>query len=182
MLEITTSVFESVKCLSIVKEKILLKSTCPTIFCNLARMCLHCFPKRWSSELDMFCPNVFILNTKSYVEIRMISIWYGFIVYIKHYIWMTNCCINVIVVFFYFYVVFWGYKWRFIWSDKWSLLENALGQCWHWNGLAPVCFLIWRVSSSERANLQVHPSQEQWYGFSPRIKKIRVDKCLVLSY
>ena len=54
-----------------------------------------------------------------------------------------------------------------MWSDKWSLLENALGQCWHWKGFAPVCFRICRVSSSERANLQVHPSQVQRYGFSP---------------
>ena len=54
-----------------------------------------------------------------------------------------------------------------MWSDKWSLLENARGQCWHWKGLAPVCFRICRVSSSERANLQVHPSQVQRYGFSP---------------
>ena len=60
------------------------------------------------------------------------------------------------------------YKCRFIWSERWSLLEKALGQCWHWKGFAPVCFRICLVSSSERANLQLHPSQEQWYGFSPK--------------
>ena len=29
----------------------------------------------------------------------------------------------------------------FMWSDKWSLLENCLSHRWHLKGLEPVCFL-----------------------------------------
>ena len=93
--------------------------------------------------------------------------------FIGNEIWMT--AFNIMLSFILLSSI--AYRWRFIWRDKWSLLENARGQCWHWNGLAPVCFLICRVSSSERANLQVHPSQEQRYGFSPRMCENRVLIC-----
>lgn len=59
----------------------------------------------------------------------------------------------------------------FMWSAKWSDREKQRPQWWHLKGLAPVCFLKWRVSSSERANLHSQPSQEHRYGFSPVMKK-----------
>lgn len=55
----------------------------------------------------------------------------------------------------------------FMWSARWSDLEKARSHRWHWKGLCPVCLRKWRVSSSERANFHPHPSQLQWYGFSP---------------
>ncbi len=39
----------------------------------------------------------------------------------------------------------------FIWRAKWSDLANDLSHTLHLKGFAPVCFLMWRVSSSERA-------------------------------
>lgn len=50
---------------------------------------------------------------------------------------------------------------------RWSEREKQRLHTQHWNGFAPVCFLKWRVSSSERAKRHSHPSQEHWYGFSP---------------
>lgn len=55
----------------------------------------------------------------------------------------------------------------FIWSARWSDLEKHLSQWEHLKGLDPVCFLKWRVNSSDRANLHSHPSHEHLYGFSP---------------
>lgn len=55
----------------------------------------------------------------------------------------------------------------FMWSARWSEREKQRPQWWHLKGLAPVCFLKWRVSSSERANLHSQPSHEHRYGFSP---------------
>ncbi|KAF3841960.1 hypothetical protein F7725_023911 [Dissostichus mawsoni] len=37
---------------------------------------------------------------------------------------------------------------------RWSDREKEREQTAHWKGLAPVCFRKWRVSSSDRANLQ----------------------------
>lgn len=54
-----------------------------------------------------------------------------------------------------------------MWSARWSEREKQRLHTPHWKGFAPVCFLKWRVSSSERANRHSHPSQEHWYGFSP---------------
>lgn len=56
-------------------------------------------------------------------------------------------------------------------SARWSEREKQRLHTPHWKGFAPVCFLKWRVSSSERANRHSHPSQEHWYGFSPSAKK-----------
>lgn len=61
------------------------------------------------------------------------------------------------------------YKWRFMWRLRWSERENARSQRVHLNGLCPVCFRMWRVNSSERANFQPQPSQVHLYGFSPKI-------------
>lgn len=55
----------------------------------------------------------------------------------------------------------------FMCKARWSEREKQRQHTVHWNGLAPVCFLKWRVSSSERAKRHSHPSQEQAYGFSP---------------
>ena len=55
----------------------------------------------------------------------------------------------------------------FICSARWSEREKQRLHTAHWKGLAPVCFLKWRVSSSERAKRHSHPSQEHSYGFSP---------------
>lgn len=55
----------------------------------------------------------------------------------------------------------------FMWSARWSEREKQRPQWWHLKGLAPVCFLKWRVSSSDRANLHSQPSHEHRYGFSP---------------
>lgn len=60
-----------------------------------------------------------------------------------------------------------AYWWRLRWRARWSERANARSQCWHLNGLTPVCFLMCRVSSSDRANFQLHPSQLHLYGFSP---------------
>ena len=70
-----------------------------------------------------------------------------------------------------------------MWSERWSEREKARSHTWHLNGFWPVCFLKWRVNSSERANLQWQPSQVQWYGFSPwNIKKeYSISKVLVLA-
>ena len=65
------------------------------------------------------------------------------------------------------YDSFMTHKWRFIWSARWSDLENDRPHWRHLNGLAPVCFLMWRVSSSLRAKRQLQPGQLHLYGFSP---------------
>ena len=57
-----------------------------------------------------------------------------------------------------------------MWRARWSEREKLRLQTEHWKGLAPVCFLKWRVSSSERAKRQSQPSHEHLYGFSPEIK------------
>lgn len=54
-----------------------------------------------------------------------------------------------------------------MWRARWSEREKQRPQWWHLKGLAPVCFLKWRVSSSDRANLHSQPSHEHRYGFSP---------------
>lgn len=55
-----------------------------------------------------------------------------------------------------------AYMCLFMWRAKWSEREKARSQRWHWKGLCPVCFLKWRVNSSDLANFQPHPSQLQW--------------------
>lgn len=50
----------------------------------------------------------------------------------------------------------------FICNERWSDLEKDLWHKWHLKGFWPVCFLKWRVSSSERANFHVQPSQVHW--------------------
>lgn len=54
------------------------------------------------------------------------------------------------------------YMCRFMWRARWSDRENARSHRWHWKGRCPVCFLKWRVSSSDLANFQPQPSQLQW--------------------
>ena len=49
----------------------------------------------------------------------------------------------------------------FMCRERWSEREKARSHILHWNGLSPVCFLKWRVSSSDRANLQPQPFQLQ---------------------
>lgn len=48
---------------------------------------------------------------------------------------------------------------RFRCRAKWSDLANARSQWGHLKGLTPVCFLMCLVSSSDRANFQLQPSQ-----------------------
>lgn len=43
-------------------------------------------------------------------------------------------------------------SWRLLCRAKWSDRAKQRSQTLHLNGLEPVCFRIWRVSSSERAN------------------------------
>lgn len=50
-------------------------------------------------------------------------------------------------------------RWRFLCRARWSEREKLRSQSGHWNGLTPVCLRKCRVSSSERANFQVQPSQ-----------------------
>ncbi|KRY60036.1 hypothetical protein T03_4062 [Trichinella britovi] len=54
---------------------------------------------------------------------------------------------------------------------KWSERENALKQSLQWNGLSPVCFRMWRVSSSDLAKRHEQPSHLHSYGFSPEQQK-----------
>lgn len=70
-----------------------------------------------------------------------------------------------------------AYMCLFMWRARWSLREKARSHRWHWKGRCPVCFLKWRVSSSDLANFQPQPSQLQWYGFSPERedKRLRLD-------
>lgn len=58
-----------------------------------------------------------------------------------------------------------------MWRARWSEREKQRLHTTHWKGFAPVCFLKWRVSSSERAKRHSHPSHEHWYGFSPSTDK-----------
>lgn len=58
-------------------------------------------------------------------------------------------------------------RWRFMWRERWSDLENARSHKRHWKGRSPVCFLVCRVSSSDRANLHPQPLKLHMYGFSP---------------
>ena len=58
-------------------------------------------------------------------------------------------------------------SWRFMWRARWSDRAKDLSQTLHLKGLAPVCFRMWRVSSSERANLHKQFWKWQRYGFSP---------------
>lgn len=51
--------------------------------------------------------------------------------------------------------------WRFICRARWSDREKHRPHTIHLNGFAPVCFRMWRVSSSDLANLQSHPGQLQ---------------------
>jgi len=50
---------------------------------------------------------------------------------------------------------------------KWSERANVRAQCRQRNGLAPVCFRMWRVSSSERAKCHWQLAKWHRYGFSP---------------
>ena len=49
------------------------------------------------------------------------------------------------------------------WRARWSDLAKAFSQWGHLNGFIPVCFRMWRVSSSDLANFQVQPSQAVSY-------------------
>lgn len=49
--------------------------------------------------------------------------------------------------------------WRFLCRARWSEREKLRSQSGHWKGLIPVCFRKCLVSSSDRANFHVHPSQ-----------------------
>lgn len=49
--------------------------------------------------------------------------------------------------------------WRFLWRARWSEREKLRSQSGHWKGLIPVCFRKCLVSSSDRANFHVQPSQ-----------------------
>ena len=42
--------------------------------------------------------------------------------------------------------------WQRAWRARWSERANDRSQCWHWNGLDPVCLRRCLVSSSDRAN------------------------------
>lgn len=55
--------------------------------------------------------------------------------------------------------VFQTSMWRFLWRARWSEREKLRSQSGHWKGLTPVCFRKCRVSSSDRANFHVQPSQ-----------------------
>ena len=56
---------------------------------------------------------------------------------------------------------------RFRWSERWSDLAKRRSQSSHLKGFSPVCLRMCRVSSSERAKLQLHSFQLHVYGFSP---------------
>lgn len=86
-----------------------------------------------------------------------------------HLIWVINWSTHHHYTFMWFMMtsLFMIHKWRFIWSARWSDLENDRPHWRHLNGLAPVCFLMWRVNSSERAKRQLQPGQLHLYGFSP---------------
>lgn len=57
--------------------------------------------------------------------------------------------------------------WRLTWSVMWSERANTWLQTVQRYGLSPVCFRMWRVSSSERAKRSRQPSSGHWNGFSP---------------
>lgn len=51
--------------------------------------------------------------------------------------------------------------------ERWSLRMNFRPQRGQPYFFSPVCVLLWRASSSERANCLLQFSQSQTYGFSP---------------
>ena len=68
------------------------------------------------------------------------------------------------------------------WRARWSDLAKAFSQWGHLNGFIPVCFRMWRVSSSDLANFQVQPSQVHLYGFSPVWVRWWAFRCELLVY
>lgn len=64
-------------------------------------------------------------------------------------------------------------------SARWSEREKHFSQWLHLKGFEPVCLRKWRVSSSERAKLQVQSGQVQMYGFSPVVYgRPKVQRCV----
>lgn len=62
-------------------------------------------------------------------------------------------------------------SWRFMCRARWSDRAKHLSQTLHLKGLAPVCFRIWRVSSSDLAKRHWQLWKWHLYGFSP-VKEI----------
>lgn len=55
--------------------------------------------------------------------------------------------------------------WVFLCLIKWSEQENLLSHKSQMSGLIPLCDRLWRVSSPDLVNLQLHPFHEQATGF-----------------
>ena len=70
---------------------------------------------------------------------------------------------------------------RFRWSERWSDLAKRRSQSSHLKGFSPVCLRMCRVSSSERAKLQLHSFQLHVYGFSPAKNNNRT-RCSVIIF
>lgn len=58
-------------------------------------------------------------------------------------------------------------SWRFMWRARWSERAKQRSQTLHLKGLAPVCFRMWRVSSSDLAKRHWQLWKWHLYGFSP---------------
>lgn len=79
---------------------------------------------------------------------------------------------NVIFMIFFFYNKIIISSWvelffKTVFYLRWSLLINFLLHTGHAKFFSPVCVLVWRASSSERANLFPQPSQLHGNGLSP---------------